>query len=178
MAPAPGRQRPSDGREAVPLPLRRPRPHRTRPILRNAPGGDAMTQERWYAWAAGYFEANGCLTTARTGPSRRVTPCLNVTNTDLSTIERFRTIFDGCGSVFIKHAGGSQFGGIRRKNTLYCWQVTSRRARLIARLLFPYLVGAKRDTLLKNADLWGIDRKLSPNPVPVTFRGPAIAKNS
>jgi len=63
----------------------------------------AYDDYHWTAWAAGFFEGEGCITAASGAHSKRGNIALSVSNSDLSMLERFRDVV-GVGAIYEQRA--------------------------------------------------------------------------
>ena len=104
------------------------------------------------AWAAGFIEADGCFHV-----DTKKKPLIVVSNSDRPILEKLKSIFFGWGSIRIQHwKGRKSTGHVTATKNCYHWCVATKQARIITGLIFPYLVGEKKQKLLENATIWRV----------------------
>lgn len=105
-----------------------------------------MTNED-YAWAAGFFEGEGCLhlNIAHRSYGMYTYLTLDVSNTDLEVLDRFRNIVD-CGTVRSEKSGIKHFG----KKQMYRFSVSSRKdvAKILG-FIEPWLSTRRKERLMQ-----------------------------
>lgn len=103
---------------------------------------DRIEPERWLAWAAGFFDGEGCIGVqkARDGrrPNSRMNYLLNIQigQNDRRPLDEFAHRFGG--QAWVRPATG------RQRESFY-WRATSKVAASVLRALVPYLL-VKRQT--------------------------------
>lgn len=86
------------------------------------------------AWAAGFFDGEGCIYLRTSKREAGWQLLCNLTQTDRAPIEEFQHIVGGVGYISSRHASPK---GNRRP--CWCWQGASRNAGEVLVLLLPYL---------------------------------------
>lgn len=114
-------------------------------------------------WAAGFLEGDGCFhvyNQKNRGGSTSKRPLIILTNSDKGLLEHFQNILFGYGTIRRKwEKGRTTSSGVTGNRDVYQLRIASKQARLVAQLLFPYLVGEKKQKLLENPNVW----RVSPN---------------
>lgn len=85
-----------------------------------------------YAWAGGFFEGEGCISSQKKGPTHRSNYYeLIIGNTDLEPLNKFENIFGG--TLRLKKSDS-------RFKAVYVWRSESQEhAREVMRRIYPYL---------------------------------------
>jgi len=105
-----------------------------------------MIPETDLAWAAGFFDGEGCVTVAADGkPRRRLRRTsyrlhITVSNTKLAPLERFKTLFGG--AVYQQRQNGEKAGlavDSAGRKASYFWMIPGRAAQRVLASLLPYL---------------------------------------
>jgi len=90
------------------------------------------------AWAAGFFDGEGCVTITwrrqtQRGPLKQVSPLLiaSVVNVDPGAIERLHSLFGGAVRSYQHHANG---------HTIYEWRATGSKGSNFLSAVLPYSI--------------------------------------
>lgn len=87
------------------------------------------------AWAAGFIDGEGCITTATNGPNRSVHMIqISVCNTDKNVVRVFKKWFK-CGTLCTNHQSQRN----PRWLDSHTWAVRAKGAEEVIRVLLPYL---------------------------------------
>ena len=113
----------------------------------NAPNKEEL------AWAAGFVEADGCFSIRR-----KRNPVVSVGQSDKAPLLYLKKIFWGWGKIYKEaRAGKTNKQGLTFTKDFYRWVVNGRQARVVTRLLFPFIVGRKRQLIIENSCLFGVN---------------------
>lgn len=128
----------STSRYVVPEPLRL-----SGPYLGDTSHIDALppldTHE--FAWAAGFFDGEGCSYLGRHGARAVPTPCLEVNQLHPAVLHRFQAAAGGIGSMRLRPDQRK-----RRPNPMWSWATRNwRSTQAVLTLLWPYLGDVKRE---------------------------------
>ena len=117
-----------------------------------------MTKEEDLAWAAGFFDGEGCTSfnkrVGKTGKLGRIVIQVSISQNDPEVLYRFQKIFDGRGKIyFLKKCGN-------KKNDSYRWNASSHKNVLfVLEHMWPYLGTLKRKQAEKALEAYKEDRK-------------------
>lgn len=102
-----------------------------------------MSRESDLGWAAGVLDGEGCIllykATTRTGTAYVLRVC--VVNTSLLMLRRLQEIF-GTGNIVV-HAKATE-----RHRPRWMWEVTTKKAEAVLKLIEPYLVNKREEAQL------------------------------
>ena len=97
------------------------------------------TNER-IAWAAGFFDGEGCVNLVRNSNRKSWYPELQVGNVHKQSLERFRDIV-GTGKIYARKI-------VRDYRQMYVWVAAARQAEHALRLLTPYMITKRKQAEL------------------------------
>jgi len=91
---------------------------------------DTRTREQWLAWAAGFFDGEGCITIVRAGKGVRYYLDINVAQADPAPLKIMQALFGG---RLATH-------GQARNRPVYYWKASTQQAFRALNEMLPYLV--------------------------------------
>lgn len=119
------------------------------------------------AWAAGFFDGEGCTCNGKT-PGGRLQFRISVGQTDIRPLERFLAAV-GAGTI-----NGPYYAGVKNRKPRWDWIARGQDGMAVCEKLFPYLSEPKQEQMLAaiqaNTDNLNERRITNPNGLSVAQR--------